>query len=261
MVMKKIEMVSILVIFTSLLFSCGKALKNGQLKHTSHTSQNTLDWAGVYTGTTPCDDCAGQKMQLTLGKDLKYVLKQKFIGKSDSIFINTGNFTWNEEGNQITFTGLNAPNQFKVLENKLQRLDVEGKVIEGGFAGAYFLNKVNANTGLFNQKWMLFSLNGNLLTATKNQTTPYFTIAKKDSSVTGHLSCNGFGTKAKIVADTLTFSPLASTLMACEPMDLELQLSTALQKVKFYQFIGGVLFLNDEKRQNLATFQLDYFGN
>ncbi len=39
-----------------------------------HTSQNSLDWAGVYEGVLPCADCPGIQTRLTLSRDETYEL-------------------------------------------------------------------------------------------------------------------------------------------------------------------------------------------
>ena len=51
----------------------------------SHTSDMSLDWAGVYEGVLPCADCDGIETTLELKKDHTYVATYKYIGKpSDS---------------------------------------------------------------------------------------------------------------------------------------------------------------------------------
>ena len=46
---------------------------------THHTAENSLDWAGSYTGLLPCADCEGIQTQLTLRSDKTYVLEEHYV--------------------------------------------------------------------------------------------------------------------------------------------------------------------------------------
>ena len=46
---------------------------------THHTAENSLDWAGRYTGLLPCADCEGIQTQLTLHADKTYVLEEHYV--------------------------------------------------------------------------------------------------------------------------------------------------------------------------------------
>lgn len=109
----------------------------------NHNSQNSLDWAGVYKGVTPCADCEGINTEITLNKNLTYTFKTSYLGKGKAeVYEENGAFTWNETGSIIVFSGLkNRPNQYKVGENKLTQLDMEGQEIEGVLAEKYILKK------------------------------------------------------------------------------------------------------------------------
>jgi heat shock protein HslJ len=109
----------------------------------SHNSQNALDWPGTYKGTTPCADCEGIETVVILNKDLTFVIKTKYLGKGDAkIFEEKGNFTWDNTGSIILLQGLKGrPSQYKVGENRLIQLDMEGKVITGPLAEKQVLLK------------------------------------------------------------------------------------------------------------------------
>ena len=49
----------------------------------SHTSEMSLDWAGVYQGTLPCADCEGIETMIELKDDHTYVAHYNHLGKSD----------------------------------------------------------------------------------------------------------------------------------------------------------------------------------
>ncbi|WP_242920350.1 copper resistance protein NlpE [Pontibacter liquoris] len=71
------------------------------------------DAAGTYSGTVPCGDCAGIRMELTLnegkdGKSKTYILKQTYLGKP------TGTTTLESRGKWFAATG-NSQNAKAVI--------------------------------------------------------------------------------------------------------------------------------------------------
>jgi heat shock protein HslJ len=70
---------------------------------------------------------------------------------------------------------------------------------------------------------------------------------RADGGVGGSTSCNRFSGNATIEGQTLTFSPLASTRMACEPpvMDQETRFLQALASVRSFARSGDTLTLRD----------------
>lgn len=109
----------------------------------SHNSQNALDWEGTYKGITPCADCEGIETELVLIIELSYSIKTKYLGKGkDEVFEEKGNFIWDKTGGSIILLELKGkPSQYKVGENKLIQLDVNGKAIIGVLAEKYVLIK------------------------------------------------------------------------------------------------------------------------
>jgi len=100
----------------------------------AHTSRNSLDWEGTYTGVLPSDDCEGIDTSISLNKDQTYLLKLRYLGtpeKERKEFISEGKFTWDENGNNITLEGAkDGSRKFKVGENFLMPLDKNAKEIE-----------------------------------------------------------------------------------------------------------------------------------
>ncbi len=109
----------------------------------AHNSQNSLDWQGTYKGVTPCADCEGIETEIVLNADLTFTLKTKYLGKVDGkVFQETGSFVWDKTGGIISLEGLKGrPSQYKVGENRLIQLDMEGNVITGDLAEKYVLTK------------------------------------------------------------------------------------------------------------------------
>jgi uncharacterized lipoprotein NlpE involved in copper resistance len=147
----------ILLVCTSLFFfSCKKEMKKNEVKADSiatavgdtiatdmHNSQNSLEWQGTYKGILPCADCEGIETEVLLNPDLTFVLEKKYLGKGvQTVFEEKGTFTWNETGSIISLKDLKGnSNQYKVGENTLTQLDLEGKVILGEKASMYVLKK------------------------------------------------------------------------------------------------------------------------
>jgi len=137
------------------LFSCKKELKQEEIKSDSivevgvdtlsisDNSQNSLDWQGTYKGITPCADCEGIETEIVLNADLTFTLKTKYLGKGDGkVFQEAGSFVWDKTGGIISLEGLKGrPSQYKVGENRLIQLDMEGNVITGDLAEKYVLIK------------------------------------------------------------------------------------------------------------------------
>jgi uncharacterized lipoprotein NlpE involved in copper resistance len=147
-------------VFFGILFSCKREDKSSitnltEIKadsvagmpidtvNTSDNSETSLDWEGVYVGVIPCANCEGIEVELTLVKDKTFVLKTKYIGKGDGkIITEKGIFSWNESGSVIKLNGLEQkPNKYKVGENHLVQMDMNGNIIEGSLASKYILKK------------------------------------------------------------------------------------------------------------------------
>ena len=143
---------SVLLCFIILtLLGCvenGKKTKTVSEKQSSqtvpdtHSSQNSLDWAGTYSCTLPCASCPGIEMTLTLYQDRSYTMTTAYLDKNSPNSIdNKGNFRWNEAGNTITLENEEAPNQYFVGENYIAKLDSNGERVTGDLADMYILKK------------------------------------------------------------------------------------------------------------------------
>lgn len=108
-----------------------------------HNAQNSLDWAGTYTGVTPCADCEGIQTELTLNPDMTYILKTNYMGRDTHFPEDRGTFKWDSSGSKVELIGLkDGPNLFFVGENMVRLLDMEGKEVSGPLADHYVLKKI-----------------------------------------------------------------------------------------------------------------------
>ena len=142
--MSKTIFTVMLVASIGLLHYCKSHSKETQTiaQEPQHTSQQSLDWDGIYRGVLPCADCQGTQTTIYLNKNLIYRLKIKYLGKSDSVYDQSGVFSWNKQGNTITLHNQPKPNSFFVGEGTLTKLDLEGNRITGSLAAKYILAKM-----------------------------------------------------------------------------------------------------------------------
>lgn len=92
----------------------------------AHNSRNSLDWAGVYEGVTPCADCPGIKMRLTLQQDGRFELSTQYLDRQVAPQTTRGRFSWNSAGNSITLDAAGWEQQFRVGEDRLLQLNRDG---------------------------------------------------------------------------------------------------------------------------------------
>ena len=114
------------------------------IEDTAHTSENSLNWAGVYEGTTPGAN-SDIHIQMTLGDDKTYSITYQYLDKSDEKFTGNGTFRWNEGGNTIILDSADLPSRYRVGEGSLTQLDMSGEVITGEHAERYVLKQIVVN--------------------------------------------------------------------------------------------------------------------
>lgn len=106
------------------------------------TEQNTrkdLNWAGLYTGTTPGAN-SDIYTEIILNKDSTFKISYNYIGKSDENFTRAGKFVW-KDADTIDLKIFGVPSLFVVGENTLTQLDNDGNKIEGKLAHMFVLKK------------------------------------------------------------------------------------------------------------------------
>jgi len=133
---------SLVVLFmaTLVIFGLASCLSNREIDN-AHNSRNSLDWAGVYTGTIPAADVSGINVRLRLNQDETFVLRYEYLDKPTNMYEWTGSFIWDKKGNIITLKIKDTPPYYKVEENRLIQLDMKGKPITGNLADNYVLTK------------------------------------------------------------------------------------------------------------------------
>lgn len=106
-----------------------------------HNAQNSLDWAGEYSGTIPCASCPGIDLTIVLNDDGTYSKTSVYQEKKDGRFEELGTFAWDATGSIVTLTSKDDTSSFKVHEGSILLLDTEGNEITGELANMYVLTK------------------------------------------------------------------------------------------------------------------------
>ncbi|MBV8326132.1 copper resistance protein NlpE [Chryseobacterium sp.] len=104
------------------------------------TSENALDWSGTYNAVVPCADCPGIKTSLTLNNDKTFSITEEYLDRN-SKNQEKGSFEWDKTGSMITLKGKTANYKYKVGENILIQLDMDGKEITGPNKDLYVFKK------------------------------------------------------------------------------------------------------------------------
>ncbi|MEE2023965.1 copper resistance protein NlpE N-terminal domain-containing protein [Alkalimonas mucilaginosa] len=224
----------------------------------AHSSRNALDWDGRYEGVLPCADCEGIKTKLTLHQDGHYQLETQYLGKSNEVFREDGNFDWDSSG-QIVRLQRPQPggDQFFVGENILWQLDLNGQRITGKLADHYQLHKAPppqlATAPLADTKWQLTELMGQPLAA---DNPIYIVFSGTEARVYGHAGCNRFFGGYELNSDALRLrvSGVGMTQMACLQDNYESEFLDVLQSFDNFNLTDDSLTLNRARMAPLARF-------
>ncbi len=247
-------------IISILSIACGvsnSTQKTEAIADSHHSAQTSLDWQGSYKGTLPCADCEGIETILTLTDNQSYELKTKYLGKTEDFFVQKGTFNWNELGNTIHLIGIEqAPNRYFVAENAVIQLDLNGERISGGLADTYRLQKMMPEHVLENTSWELIELMGKPIVLKEGEK-PITLLFKADQQrVSGFSGCNSFmGTYELNHGFRIRFSQMASTMMACQDMEIERQVLDILDRTDNFMISDSVLSLNKARMAPLARFK------
>ncbi len=185
-----------------------------------HTSEISLDWAGTYSGVLPCASCEGIETELTLNQDGTYKLYTNY----------------------------------RVEENQVRHLDLEGNAIEGDLETFYILTK-EGNPVVEDQRWELVELNGKAVEG--DAETHYIIFHSADNRLEAKADCNVLQYNYRIKHQMmLEMEQGLSTLMACPEGSIEDEYREVLNTVDNLSCDGETLTLNKARMAPLAVFKL-----
>ncbi|HCM46118.1 MAG TPA: hypothetical protein DIS98_00910 [Colwellia sp.] len=121
---------------------------------------------------------------------------------------------------------------------------------------------VNPLSKLSNTYWKLMTLNNEVVTMTKQQKREAFIQLNDElKSVKGFGSCNQFQGGFKLNGNTLNFTAISSTKMAClNSSNVETKFLNVLALTGYYSIHEHDLTLLNNAKKPIATFQAQYFN-
>lgn len=258
----KLLMVFVAVLATT--YACSnKSKSNADNSSTEivdmHNSQNSLDWAGTYSGVLPCASCEGIETELKINNDATYSLTTVYLGEEESAGETIeGSFIWLEDENTIKLEGIEEGSRspfFKIEENKVRYLDLEGNIVEGELESYYILHK-EGNPMVEDVKWQLVELNGKAIEDSNPEN--YFIIFhSKEGRAEAKANCNILGLNYKIKNEfRVNFEQGMMTMMACPDENIERDFLEVLNTVDNLSTDGTTLTLNKARMAPLAKFTI-----
>ncbi|MCO5230926.1 MAG: copper resistance protein NlpE N-terminal domain-containing protein [Chitinophagales bacterium] len=251
-----LKVVLIASIAAFVTFSCNNQKETTPEVNEEHSAQNSLDWQGSYSGTLPCADCEGIYTELSINDSMDYTLITKYLGvENESADTLSGKFTW--EGNNIRLGGIKeteGSSLYKVEENRVRHLDLEGKAIEGDLAENYILSK-DGNPEVENKRWKLVEIYGKPVKESSD--THYLIFHSNEKRLEAKAGCNQLSLNYTIKNSLqLSIQEGLSTLMACENDTLEKELLQIFQEADNLSTDGKSLSINKARMAPLARFEL-----
>ena len=251
-------------IFASIVFVCLFTACN-VTQNNAHSSQNSLDWAGLYKGTvsSSVEGCSGEIVLLTINSNLTYTQQSACLEGLDNAKTASGTFAWNKLGSEITLTdaATNAKTIYQVRENLLKKVSENGKRVEYASSDLYDLKKLPAEK-ITEKYWKLIELNGNPVVNDGTFNREPYIIFKADNRINGTGGCNIFNGSYELQESTnrIKMSQVISSMMACANMEIEGELLRILQSVDNYTMSadGTTLSLNKARMAPLARFEVVY---
>lgn len=256
----------LLTLLSILITACGTTKPSGEnpdMASTSHNSQNSLDWAGIYRGILPAASGEGIKTEITLNPDQTYILVHQYLGKSKEQFIAMGSFTWDDNGSKITLKPDSGGdgNHYLVGENQLFQLDKQGNRVTTELADHYILKKDFPDNEIRGKYWKLIELKG--APVSKSEFTGvevHFMMNAEENRISGNGGCNSFNGQFELLeGNRIRFSKMATTMMACPNPESEGAFFKVLETCDNYTIHNDTLSLNKARMAPLAKFAAVYF--
>lgn len=197
-----------------------------------HTSQNSLDWKGVYSGSFPCDNCDEIRIVVVLA-DSTYTMRTYYVNEDVNPRLSSGAFSWTSDGSTITLHETKSkPLQFKVGEHRLIALQVPEDIQDSRIDSNIELKQLSY--GLLDTTWELTEFNGKKEETIPDRKVRSITFTSAEGRYYGFGGCNNFKGDFFATDSLLYLSAPGSTKMRCPRGDEENQMLKALENVTSY---------------------------
>ena len=225
--------------------------------------------AGMYSGFLPCADCEKISYKLRFNQDSTYACRIVYTGKSATPFNEHGKFSIRPDG--VLVLEKKGPD-FKYFcwhPQGLLMLDAQGKKIKGATADRYILTgmptgeagEVSSASAIeeahnpamdpdpkLSGSWVVEKVKGSaLIVGDYARGMPTLEIVVKELRVGGHDGCNSIGGTFSATTNTITFSKMSGTKMACPGKDQGINIGTLLSGQAYnYQILKSRLIFTQE---------------
>lgn len=243
-----IGLLSLLVI----IISCGvKKNTEKEAPAIGDTSQNSLDWNGVYLLDNATNKMPEIQLTLKLDGTFQSIVTAQ-VGEDRDNYID-GKFTWDKEGRSVTLDKSLphiAITKLFVGENYLKALD--GKAVNSVF------KKTQTDKMLTEKYWKLVAINDKKVTNKDfNDTEPHITFKSEFNRVKGHDGCNIFNGEFQLEGTTIKFDKMLSTLMACPESFVFNTFLKTLNEELTYHVTEKTLVI--QSKETILQFEVVYF--
>lgn len=199
----------------------------------AHSSQNSLDWHGVYTGILPGTDAPDVMLLLHPNE----TFRMEFTGSSEI----KGTFRWLDGGNAIELAlprDSDWPSLYRVGENRLTPVSP----VSGPLAAGFLLRETNR---LKETTWQLVANQSER----EGAPAPFLIVKALGNQITGFAGCNHFfGNYTLSGENGISFFNIASTKMACPALVAEEGFIHNLGLVSQYRITAtSLLLLNSDE--------------
>jgi len=126
--MNKKAFVISLLMAVLIIFGLGSCLSNKGPNKTNN-SKNNLDWEGLYTGSFVTNSGHTMNVRLRLNRDQSFDAIYEYPEGEYNSYSMWGPFKWDETGSIIMIDLIDAPIQYRVVKDKLIRLNAYDYVL------------------------------------------------------------------------------------------------------------------------------------